>query len=533
MSLGESVCSRPVGGTHLSAAFYFAKVGDAKVIYPDYENYLSLSRHYNLIPVFTECLADTETPITLFLKLRTNGPTCLLESVEGGQYLGRYSFIAFDPILTFRSKEGRGEIISPTGITKRADGSPFKVLENLLQSYAVPDVRELPRFYGGSVGFFAYDAVRLLENLPGTPRDELNLPDCVQFFPRRVIIFDHVRHTVTFVVNSTPGEAEPGVAYSRAIEELEEMKAATRHPLPPPGEFSLPGKIRVDLPDAEFKQRVEQALEYIRAGEIIQVVLSRRYAVGFEGDDFTVYRRLRSLNPSPYMYYLNVGDVVVIGSSPEMLVRVENGKVTTCPIAGTRPRGSDPAGDRYLADELLADEKERAEHLMLVDLGRNDLGRICTPGSVKVPRFMEIEYFSHVMHIVSRIEGILAPGASALEALMACFPAGTVSGAPKVRAMEIIDELEPSRRGIYAGAVGYVGFNGNMDTAIAIRTLVIKDNTAYIQAGAGIVADSQPQRECEEINGKAKAMFRALGVEERPDAKTIAFNPREQVQQVV
>lgn len=485
------------------------------MIYPGYDNFWEQSRQFNLVPVYTECLADTETPITLFLKLAGEGPSCLLESVEGGRYLGRYSFIALDPLLTFRSAAGRGEVVYPGGRVERADGPPLRVLANLMRAFKVPRVRDLPRFYGGAVGYVAYDAVRSLEDLPGTPRDELQLPDCVQFFPGTVVIFDHVRHTVTFVVNCPAGGRDPAGAYHRAVGRLEEMRAALGRPLPGPGAFALGGEITVDLGDDEFTRRVERALEYIRAGEIIQVVLSRRFAVDFTGDDFAVYRRLRSVNPSPYMYYLNLGDTRVIGSSPEMLVRVEDGRATTCPIAGTRPRGNNPEEDARLAGELLADEKERAEHLMLVDLGRNDLGRVCVPGSVKVPRFMEIEYFSHVMHIVSRVEGVLAPGTGALDALGACFPAGTVSGAPKVRAMEIIDELEPQRRGVYAGAVGYMGFNGNMDTAIAIRTLMIKGGRAYIQAGAGIVADSLPLRECEEIAGKARALFKTLGLEEK------------------
>lgn len=484
------------------------------MIYPNYQNYLFLSRKCSLIPVHTECLADTETPITLFLKLAGQGSSCLLESVEGGQYWGRYSFIAMDPLITFRSKAGKGEVVFSDGSVKMADGSPLQVLENLLQSFRLPKVTGLPRFYGGSVGFVAYDAVRSLENLPGTPIEKIDLPDCFQFFPRKVVIYDHVRHTVTFVVNLPLDGVDPSKVYKQSVEKLEEMLESLKRPLPEGGNFFLQGEVRVDLPAVEFRQRVERALEYIRSGEIIQVVLSRRYAVGFNGNAFTVYRRLRSLNPSPYMYYLNLDDTKVIGSSPEMLVRLENGLVTTCPIAGTRPRGSNPEMDKRLSKELLADEKERAEHLMLVDLGRNDLGRVCIPGSIKVPSFMEIEYFSHVMHIVSRVEGVPASGNGALDALRACFPAGTVSGAPKVRAMEIIDELEPCRRGVYAGAVGYLGFEGNLDTAIAIRTLVIKDNTAYIQAGAGIVADSHPARECEEIASKARAMFKTLGVEE-------------------
>lgn len=485
------------------------------MVYPKEQKYMELAGRYNLVPVYTEHLTDTETPITLFLRLAGEGPACLLESVEGGRHLGRYSFIALDPLLTFSSRDGRGEVIYPGGEVQSADGPPLDVLEELMRDYKVPPVKELPRFFGGAVGFVAYDAVRSLERLPGDPADEMGIPDCLQFFPGSVVIYDHVRHTVTFVVNYPVDRSDPAATYRRSLARLEEMKAALKQPLPEPEGFALRGDIRVDLPEDMFMRRVDKSLEYIRAGDIIQVVLSRRYSVGFEGNDFAVYRRLRSVNPSPYMFYFNLGDIKVVGSSPEMLVRVENGVVTTCPIAGTRPRGNSPAEDAALAEEMLADEKERAEHLMLVDLGRNDLGRVCTPGTVRVPRFMDVEYFSHVMHIVSRVEGKLSNGTGALGALKACFPAGTVSGAPKVRAMEIIDELEPFRRGVYAGAAGYVGFNGNMDTAISIRTLVIKDGTAYIQAGAGIVADSEPHRECREIENKARAIFRTLGLEEK------------------
>ena len=483
------------------------------MVYPDLNEYIEMSQDYNLIPVYTQKVMDTETPITLFLKLAGNGPCCLLESVEGGSHLGRYSFIAMNPLVTFRSKDGRGTLIFRDGHTAAADGPPLEALQALLGNYRVPKLKVLPRFYGGVVGYLAYDAVRFTEKLPGTPVDQLELPDCVQFMPGTVIIYDHVRHTVTFVINEPVNAHNPAVSYKSATDKLEAISNKLLAPLPMPKDFTLSGTVKVDLPDKALIQRIERCLEYIRAGDIIQVVLSRRYSVGFKGDTFAVYRRLRSINPSPYMFYFNFDELKIVGSSPEMLVRAEKGILTTCPIAGTRPRGKTPEEDNHLAAELLADEKERAEHLMLVDLGRNDLGRVCLPGSIKVPRFMEIEYFSHVMHLVSRVEGVPAIGVGALDALKACFPAGTVSGAPKVRAMEIIDELEPARRGIYAGSVGYYGFNGNLDAAIAIRTLVIKDDTAYIQAGAGIVADSRPQNECEEMARKAGAMLKTLGLE--------------------
>ncbi|RJQ25298.1 MAG: anthranilate synthase component I [Peptococcaceae bacterium] len=488
------------------------------------EEYLGFSKEYNLIPVWRELLVDLETPITIFKKVSPTGPAYLLESVEGGENLARYSFIGLDPFMVYRCRGEDGLLADGKGV-REAGGSPLAVLKGLLERYRVPQLSELPRFYGGAVGYLGYDLVRLIEKLPDAAEDDLRLPDCLFVFAGTVLIFDHVRHTLKIVRNSLV-DGDPGAAYDRAETVIEEITAALRRDLP--GEKkSFKVAADVGLPEAnmareDFTGMVERAKEYIRAGDILQVVLSQRFRVPFKGDCFRVYRNLRAINPSPYLYYLDFRGTfpglgegpVIIGSSPEMLVRVEGDLAQTCPIAGTRPRGGNPEEDRALACELLADEKERAEHLMLVDLGRNDLGRVCTAGSVQVTRFMEVERYSHVMHLVSAVQGRLEPGRASFDALRACFPAGTVSGAPKVRAMEIIDEMEPTRRGIYAGAIGYLGFGGNMDTAITIRTVLLHEGYAYVQAGAGIVADSDPQREYQETVNKARALLNTLQGEE-------------------
>jgi len=488
------------------------------------EEYFSFSKEYNLIPVWRELLVDLETPITIFKKVSPDGPAYLLESVEGGENLARYSFIGLDPFMVYRCRGEDGLLGDGEGV-REVGGSPLAVLKGLLGRYRAPQLSELPRFYGGAVGYLGYDLVRLIEKLPDAAEDDLGLPDCMFVFAGTVLIFDHVRHTLKIVHNSLV-DGDPGAAYDRAEMAIEKITAALQRDLP--GEKKS-FKVAADagLPEAnmareDFTGMVERAKEYIRAGDILQVVLSQRFRVPFKGDCFRVYRNLRAINPSPYLYYLDFRGIfpgrgegpVIIGSSPEMLVRVEGDLVQTCPIAGTRPRGKNPEEDRALARELLADEKERAEHLMLVDLGRNDLGRVCTAGSVAMTRFMEVERYSHVMHLVSTVQGRLEPGRASFDALQACFPAGTVSGAPKVRAMEIIDEMEPTRRGIYAGAIGYLGFGGNMDTAITIRTVLLHDGYAYVQAGAGIVADSDPAREYQETVNKARALLNTLQGEE-------------------
>ncbi|RKO66840.1 anthranilate synthase component I family protein [Desulfofundulus salinus] len=550
------------------------------MIFPSEEEYLQLACHYRLVPVSAEWEADMETPISLFSRLATRGPSFLLESVEGGEKLARYSFIGLDPLAVYHQKGGLGQIIlgaknssglidalrsvgkecmiayrpergsllsnsadgvAPGGSEYRyyLEGNPFVIVEQLMSYLRGPHLPELPRFYGGAVGYFGYDLVRWLERLPLTATDDLGLPDMILLFTGTVLILDHLRHTLRVVVNTQPGP-DPQTAYLQAIKTIEKIhrlingSPASRDTAGGPGpggklnthrfqqramkecsstKRDTNSSISTNLTRGEFVSLVQKAKEYIRQGEILQVVLSQRLQVPFNGDPFQVYRRLRRINPTPYLYYLNLGQVVMAGSSPEMLVRVEDDTVETRPIAGTRPRGATVAEDEALAAELLADPKEQAEHVMLVDLGRNDLGRVCTPGSVTVPQFMSVEKYSHVMHLVSSVRGVLARNASAFDAFKACFPAGTVSGAPKVRAMEIIEELEPLRRGPYAGAVGYLGYNGNLDTAITIRTVTFYRGFAYVQAGAGIVADSVPEREYQETLNKARALLQTLDLE--------------------
>lgn len=488
----------------------------ARLYYPGEKEFAALVRSgYNLIPVWTEWTADLDTPISIYKRLAPRAPSFLLESVEGGAYLARYSFLGCDPFLVFRYRSGRAEL-SANGARRTVPGRPLELLRTSLEGYRVPPVEGLPRFWGGAVGYLGYDVVRYLERLPARAADDLNLPEAVFVFPRTVLVFDHLYHQVRAVAN-LPVTREPERAYRRAVAYLEALVTAARDG--PPQAYGVSAvrracaalEPRSNLGYERFTAAVERAGEYIRAGDVLQVVLSQRLEVPFAGSPFEVYRRLRALNPSPYMFYLDLGGPVLVGSSPEMLVRVEGGVAETRPIAGTRPRGKDAAEDELLARELFEDPKERAEHVMLVDLGRNDLGRVCRPGSVSVTRFMVNEKFSHVMHLVSHVRGELAPGRSAFDALAACFPAGTVSGAPKVRAMEIIEELEPVRRGPYAGAVGYFSFDGNMDTCITIRTIVIHDGRAYVQAGAGIVADSVPEREYFETLNKARALLETLG----------------------
>ena len=477
---------------------------------PSREEYRKLSSIYKVVPVYREVVADLETPIAVFKKIG-GVPAYLLESVSGGEFLGRYSFIGFDPFLIFRAKGDTVAVVAD-GKEECFTGSPLKVLEEFLAGLRGPCIEGLPRFYGGGVGYFGYDLVRHLERLPLKTIDDTGVDDCYLIFTRVVLIFDHIRRRLTVVVNTRPQD-NPEAAYNEAEERIASVLASLRRPVVLNWEISPPPVLAppvANMRKEEFLDAVREAKEYIRAGDILQVVLSQRFAQPFTGDPFEVYRRLRVINPSPYLFYLNFGDPVVVGSSPEMLIRVEDGVIRTRPIAGTRPRGRDTAEDEALAQELLSDPKERAEHIMLVDLGRNDLGRVCTPGTVRVPEFMTIEKYSHVIHIVSEVQGKLAPEYTALDALAASFPAGTVSGAPKVRAMEIIEGMEPTRRGIYAGAVGYFSFTGNLDTCITIRTIVVRNGYAYVQAGAGIVADSDPEREYLETLNKAQALLTTL-----------------------
>lgn len=482
------------------------------MISPDRSEYISLSGTYNLIPVSREINADLDTPISIYKKTVPQGPAFLLESVEGGENLARYSFIGFDPFLTFDSRGDETVITFDGNRKKLLSGTPLEILEQVMSGFRVPPQPDLPRFFGGAVGYIGFDAVRFIEKVKPVINSDPATADLSFIFAGTVLVFDHVRRTLTVVVNSIPG-TNPGQSYSLAEERIMKVSEAVRKNISSGERFQasgISGPIESNISREDFMAKVIKAKEYIKSGDILQVVLSRRLRASFSGDPFEVYRRLRALNPSPYLYYLNFNDVCLVGSSPEMMVRVDGQMVETCPIAGTRPRGDDAEKDAAMAAALLADEKEKAEHLMLVDLGRNDLGKVCEAGSVKLTRFMDIEKFSHVMHLVSHVVGRLAPGKNCFDALKACFPAGTVSGAPKVRAMEIIGELEPDGRGIYAGAIGYFGFSGNLDTAIAIRTVIINNGQAYIQAGAGIVADSDPELEYQETMNKARALLKTL-----------------------
>jgi anthranilate synthase component 1 len=468
----------------------------------------------NLIPVYQEYLADTETPVSAYLKLKDNSYSYLLESADGGKRWGRYSFIGCRPYLRALSRDSCVEIHE--GHEKKVlkgVRNPLDVLRDLTAKFKPVTVKELPPFQGGLVGFFNYDLVRKWEQLPGIfPADRMQ-PEAVFIACRLLIIFDHFTHMIKVVAFAHLNkDADLKITYERACRVVAQTTMTLQNPLP---SVSKNGSIQLsdlepNFSKARFEDAVRKAKEYIVAGDAIQVVLSQKFSGAVSGDDFALYRSLRSVNPSPYMFYLNFGDIKLIGASPEILVRLTDGKIELRPIAGTRPRGATPEKDRALEKDLMADPKECAEHIMLVDLGRNDVGRVAAGGSVTVPRLMEIERYSHVMHIVSRVEGTLKSNADSFDVFMSAFPAGTVSGAPKIRAMEIISELEPGPRGPYAGAVGYFGFNGNMDFCITIRTITICKDQLSVQVGAGIVADSSPENEYEETLRKAGAMFTAI-----------------------
>jgi len=479
----------------------------------------------NLVPVFRELPADLETPVSVFLKLGKTPPCFLLESVERGEQLGRYSFIGINPYLVVQTSKNEG-VISHQGKESRVplgtspEGpDPLHLVKRLLAQYGVTKVPGLPRFFGGAVGYLSYDVVRFFERLPHCDEDELQLPDSVFLFTNTLVIFDHVQHKMK-IVSSALGSSNSATASQEVEERIDALLfTLSNSPFPqpqvrPPASRRKTPALTSNFTRAQFVDAVKVAKEYILAGDAFQIVLSQRLRRQTQADPFTIYRALRMLNPSPYMFYLDLGNFQLIGSSPEMLVKLEEGQAETRPIAGTRPRGKTEEEDETLIATLLADPKERAEHTMLVDLGRNDLGRVCHFGSVKVPLLMGIEKYSHVIHLVSSVKGELKPGYDAFDLLRACFPAGTVSGAPKVRAMEIINELEGRRRGPYAGAVGYFGFGGNMDTCITIRTIVMIGDTVYLQGGAGIVADSEPMREYEETMNKIKVLDEAVHLAE-------------------
>jgi len=488
------------------------------VIVPDKEQFLRQAEIGTLVPVFREYHADLETPVSAYLKISARFPTdhFLLESVEGGEKWARYSFIGFDPHLQFRA-DAKGISVRRGGETRDVPvtGDPLDALAGILKEIRYRPAPGLPRLSGGAVGYIGYDYVRYLEKVGGS-RPLTDDPDAMFLFPSRLVIFDNVRHTILIVAHGSVRAGEdPGAAYGRTLEAIEEVRGILRVPLegsevPDGDDGGEPPAF--EMARGTFLDAVRKAKEHIRNGDIIQAVLSNRATVRTRRTPAEVYRVLRALNPSPYMYLLRMGDLSVVGSSPEILVRLEGDEIQLRPIAGTRPRGDTPSEDRRLEAELLSDPKELAEHVMLVDLGRNDVGRVAAWGSVKADELMGIERYSHVMHIVSNVVGKLRAGLTAFDVLRAAFPAGTVSGAPKVRAMQIISELEPFRRGIYAGAVGYFDLQGSMDFCIAIRTIVMSGGEAMIQAGAGIVADSDPEREWDEILSKAKILFRAVGV---------------------
>ncbi len=501
------------------------------MIRPDYKEFARLSRGATLVPVVKSISADLLTPVSAFLAVADGEPDAfLLESVEGGEKIGRYTFLGVRPFLRLESR-GAEIMIERGHKVERRTGNVFDVIKELLQQHRPAAMEGLPPFTAGAVGYCAYDMVRRLENIGEHASDDLDVPDCVLMFFDRVLAFDHLRHQIHIVASADVTREAPKTAYERAVKDIARIerklaagwkpaywrKAAAQSKL-----ATSKLKTRARTPKQKFLDSVRRAKDYIAAGDIFQVVLSQRWDFEPGVAPLDLYRALRTVNPSPYMYFLRFGagrkeggqrgsgGMHVLGSSPEMLVRAGGRKLEYRPIAGTHPRGRDEAEDAALEKKMLADEKERAEHVMLVDLGRNDLGRVSEYGSVKVRNLMYVERYSHVMHLVSALEGRLRPELNAMDAFAACFPAGTLSGAPKVRAMQIIEELEPTRRGVYGGAVLYADFAGNLDSCIAIRTLLMTGKKAYLQAGAGIVADSDPQREFEETENKARAVLRAV-----------------------
>ncbi len=467
--------------------------------FPTLEEVKKLKKQGNLVPVYREIKADLDTPVSAYLKIARGNYSFLLESVEGGERLARYSFLGTEPSL-----------VLSTGGNNAVD--PLRLIEEEFKRFRPVPIEGLPRFHGGMVGYLSYEVARHFERLPSPDNDPVSLPESVMMLADTLLIFDHLTHVIK-VVSHVQLDGDIESEYNKAIKKIDNLAERLYNTVPK--NESKPvntakSATTSNLTQAEYEATVERAKKYIYDGDIIQVVPSQRLSRRTDASPFAIYRALRSLNPSPYMYYLHLGDFYIVGTSPELLVRVEDGTVSNHPIAGTRPRSRNQGADRALEEELKNDEKERAEHIMLVDLARNDVGRISQPGTVEVTQFMDIERYSHVMHLVSHVQGKLRDGLTQFDAMRACFPAGTVSGAPKIRAMEIIAELEPDKRGPYAGAVGYFDFSGNMDTAIAIRTIVLKDGVAYVQAGGGVVADSVPEKEYQESLSKAQALLTAI-----------------------
>ncbi|HKD45515.1 MAG TPA: anthranilate synthase component I [Candidatus Angelobacter sp.] len=485
------------------------------MLFPNYLEFAALARTASLVPVAKTVAADLRTPVSAFLSIAREEPHAfLLESVEGGETVGRYTFLGARPYMVLEAHDSQVTLHRERK-KQRIEGSVFKVLDALLREHKPAQVPGLPPFTAGAVGFFAHDAVRQLEKLPLLAHDDLKIPDCALMFFDRLLAFDHVRHEIYIIATADVRRQSPRQAYNEALRDISKIEEKLARPLPakylhPPRPQRGKLKTAVSVTRKHFLETVETVKEYIMAGDVFQAVPSLRLEMEPAVPPLDIYRALRRVNPSPYMYYLRLNGMTILGSSPEMLVRVKGRSLEYRPIAGTRQRGRDEAEDQRLEQELRNDEKERAEHVMLVDLGRNDVGRVSEFGSVKVRELMYVERYSHVMHLVSAVEGTLRDGLSAVDAFAACFPAGTLTGAPKVRAMEIIEEVEPVRRGIYGGSVLYADFAGNLDSCIVIRTMLMKGKKAYVQAGAGIVADSVPQSEYQECLNKAQALVRAV-----------------------
>ncbi len=490
---------------------------------PTLEEFKEKSKQGNLIPVYKEVLADLDTPVSAYMKMCGGEYSFLLESVEGGEKWARYCFLGFDPSIIISIK-GNEVVVEKNGQAKSiliTQGNPLVGLKDILARYQPVDVEGLPRFSGGAVGFVSYDMVRSFEDLPEDTVDDLQVPDARFVITDTLLIFDNVAQTIKIVSNAHVDNENIEESYNQAVKNIDAIEKKLRTSLPVDvnnknsSKIDSLNRIESNFKKEHFINSVQKIKNYILEGDVIQVVLAQRLKFNISKDPFTIYRALRSINPSPYMYYLKFGDLEIVGSSPEILVRLEGDKIEVRPIAGTRKRGQSEEEDQALENDLLNDEKELAEHIMLVDLGRNDVGRVAKTNSVSVNEKFTIERYSHVMHIVSNVQGELKQGLDGYDVLAATFPAGTLSGAPKVRAMEIIEELEPTRRGLYGGAVGYISFNGNMDTAIAIRTLLIKNKTAYLGVGAGIVADSIAENEFEETMNKGKALLKAIELAEK------------------
>lgn len=490
--------------------------------FPDFDAFQQLAEGVELVPVYRRLLGDTLTPVSAFHKIDTGPTACLFESVIGGEKVGRYSFLAADPFLQIEARGREVTVVDDSGKQTFTADDPLEELKTRVEAIRSATLPELPPFTSGAVGYAGYDVIRYSENLPNAPENDRDLPDLAFAFYDHMVVFDHVNKTnvVIAMARLDKFDRDLRAAYADAQQRVDQIVAQLECPdtTLPPADIATGGaptiQYKSNFTQAAFEEAVRKCVEYIRAGDIFQVVISQRLELDIRCEPFEIYRTLRVVNPSPFMFYLRTPGVTLVGSSPEIMVRVVEGKVTVRPLAGTRRRGATDEEDRRLAEELLADPKERAEHVMLVDLGRNDVGRVARYRTVELTDVMTIERYSHVMHITSNVTGQLAEGRDAFDALRACLPAGTVSGAPKVRAMEIIDEVEPHRRGPYAGAVGYVDFNGNMDTCIALRTLVVQGNKAYVQAGAGIVADSQPSEEYQETLNKARGLLKAIEVTE-------------------